>query len=137
MPGEASLLGRRMTQVGWACAVGIALVLFDLLALLRSLPAAWWFPDAGPQVTPSGIGFDLRLMEVHFGLAWLGAWGYLVSLLWLPVAVTKLVRARSRTERATTQDRLVILTVALLLGVTTALHHLTPLRYPGYNIPLL
>jgi len=126
-----------MTVLGWLCVLGIALVIFDLSRLLHDLPGEWWHPEQPPRLDESGMHFGLRFMVVDFGLAWIGAWGYLGAFVWLPVTAVKAIRAARRGIATRPAERVLFLTLCLLLAATSALVHLTPLRYPHYNIPLL
>ena len=126
-----------MRIVGLWCVVSVLLVIFDLVRFLPELPAHWWSPEQPPRMGESGMQFDLRVMWVDFGLAWLGSWGYLTAFVWIPVAVIKVVRASRRGLRPATTDWILLGLLATLLCGTSALYHLTPLRYPQYNIPLL
>ncbi len=127
-----------MRLVGWLCAFGIALVLFDLLLLLPRLPGQWWQPEQPLRIDANGgAQFDLRIMNVDFGLAWLGSWGYLAAFVWIPVALVKVFRARQNGVTTSPTERIILVLLVVLLCAISALVHLTPLRYPDYNIPLL
>jgi hypothetical protein len=130
-----SVLGRSMRIVGWLCAFGTALVIFELGRLLLELPLEWWHPEQGPGLGASGI--NLRWMAVDFGLGWIGSWGYIAAFVWVPTAIVKAVRGKRSGVSTTGSERLVFAVVCALLCATSALVHLTPLRYPQYNIPLL
>jgi hypothetical protein len=130
--------GRKMQVVGWLCVVGVALVIFDLVSLLPHLPEAWWHPEQPPRLDQrGGMTFDLRTMSVDFGLAWLGDWGYLAALIWIPTAVARAVRARPLGLTSTPAERILFVTLCVLMTAASLLVHLTPLRYPSYNILVL
>lgn len=125
-------------QLVWClCVLGIALVLVDLLGLLAELPAHWWQAEQPPQVTDGGMQFELRGMEADFGLGWLGSWGYMGSFFWLAVAAAKWIRGNRAGLVPDGRDRVMVLVLVALLCAISALVHLTPLRYPSYNIFLL
>jgi hypothetical protein len=127
-----------MQVVGWLCILGVSLVILDLVRLLPLLPEHWWRPEQPPALDPQGgMTFDLRMMTVDSGLAWLGGWGYLAALIWIPTAIVRAVRARSRGMITAPRERIVFVTLCLLMTVTWSLVHLTPLRYVSYNILLL
>jgi hypothetical protein len=130
------VLGRRMEIIGWLCAFGTILVIFDLGRLLLELPTEWW--RVVPTVAVSGHGMDLRMMFVDFFVpGWIGSWGYMAAFVWVPTATLKAWLGRRRGASSTRSERLVFGVVCALLCATSALVHLTPLRYPQYNIPLL
>ena len=137
MMAAERVLSRRMMVLGWLCVFGIGLVIFDLVRLLPDLPDQWWHPEQPPVLDDSGMHFDLRSMFVDFGLAWIGAWGYIGAFVWLPVAAFKAIRAARRGLATQNAERILFLAQCILLATTSALVHLTPLRYPHYNIPLL
>jgi hypothetical protein len=135
---KQSVLSRRMRLVGWLCAFGIALVVFDLLRFLPQLPVHWWQPEQPVRIdVDGGAQFDFRIMHVDFGLAWLGSWGYLAAFVWIPVAIVKAFRARPHGVVTSRGERIIFVLLVALLCATSALVHLTPLRYPDYNVPLL
>src|SRR6266481_4252244 len=79
-----------------------------------------------------GMTFDTRAMSVDFGLAWLGDWGYLGALVWIPTALTRAVLAWRRGRGSAASERILFLTLCSLMLATWRLMHLTPLRYPSY-----
>jgi len=110
----------------------------DLLLLLPRLPDQWWQAEQPLRFDASGgAQFDLRIMNVDFGLAWLGSWGYLAAFVWIPIALVRLFRARQHGVPASPTERTILALLIVLLCAVSALVHLTPLRYPDYNIPLL
>ena len=130
--------GRKMQIAGCLCAVGVALVIFDLVRFLPDLPEDWWHPEQPPRVdAQGGMTFDTRAMSVDFGLAWLGDWGYLGALVWIPTALTRAVLAWRRGRGSAASERILFLTLCSLMLATWCLMHLTPLRYPSYNIFVL
>jgi hypothetical protein len=126
-------LSRRMRVVGWLCAFGIALMIYDLVRFLQWMPAEWWTQEQTARVPGSGLEIDGRLMWADLGLAWLGQWGYLGSLLWIPAAIVRGVQGSRTGVAALPVERILFTVVCLLLLAITALVHLTPLRYPHYN----
>jgi hypothetical protein len=131
MAESGGILSRRLRVIGWVCAAGIALMIFDLVMLLQSLPTEWWTEER--VVEAAGGGISLRIMWADLGLAWIGQWGYLASLIWVPTAIVRMVR-RSRTGAVLLPaERILFVVLCSLLAIITALVHLTPLRYPHYN----
>jgi hypothetical protein len=129
----AGLLSRRMHVVGWLCALGIGLMIFDLVRFLPELPQHWWSPEKPPQLVGNGLQFDLRVMRADLGLAWLGQWGYLGALMWLPCASVRVWRATRAGRRASPSERILFATLCVLLVAISGLVHFTPLRYPTFN----
>jgi hypothetical protein len=133
MTKSPGLLSRWMRVVGWLCAFGIALMMFDLVRFLQWIPAEWWSQEQTARAPGSGLEIAGRVMWADLGLAWLGQWGYLGSLLWIPAAIVWGVRGSRAGVVALPSERILFAVVCLLLIAITALVHLTPLRYPHYN----
>ena len=64
-------------------------------------------------------------------------WGYLGASVWLPLAVASAVRGRRRGLRWRTDELALLVVLLALVGVVSALIHLTPQEYPPYNVPQL
>ena len=127
-----------MTLAGWACLIGIALIVKELVSLLPYLPEHWWRAADPIRPIPGGIEIDLRTMFVDFsGIGWLGGWGYVASFVWVPVAVLRAIQARRRGDAGTRGQRILLASQCSVLLATLALVHLTPLHYPQYNILFL
>ena len=134
MSAETRVLSRRTQLIGWLCAIGIALLFLELAASLPYMPAEWWQParDLGPN------RFSLREMISDPGLlGWIGGWGYLASFLWMPWAFWKAGMAYRRAVPFHPAERVLLALVPTLFGALQALVRLTPLRYAGYQYPLL
>jgi hypothetical protein len=118
---------------------GMALRVGDWADDLRSgqIPARvaqhWWSPEKPPQLVGNGLQFDLRVMHADLGLAWLGQWGYLGALMWLPWASVRVWRATRAGRRASPSERILFVTLCVLLVAISGLVHFTPLRYPTFN----
>jgi hypothetical protein len=122
-------LGRGMRLVGWACVVGIACVIIEMVTVLPHLAEAWWTPPEQLPLAPAQ--FDLRGMGVmHPGpLGWLGRWGYLAAFVWIPLAVWRAHQAGRRGATLGSEERVLLALVPTLLVVAQALLRLTPLKY--------
>ena len=126
------LWSRSVRAAGWACALGSALILVNLLLVLGTSPEEWR-PSAEWQAADEIKGW----MHADLFLGWFGWWGYAGHVVWVPVAVTKGWQAWRRGLRPTTSERgLVLVDVISVVGIS-ALVHLTWLKYPSFNIPLL
>src|SRR5262245_15567224 len=121
-------LSRRLKTVGWLCATGVALVILDSALVLPTLPEAWWRPAQPLQVDTSTMHLDFRMMTHMSLLGWLGGWGYMGGLLWLPIAVTRMVKGWLNGQHANRADLAVLGTLCGLVLGSIALVHLTPLR---------
>jgi len=126
-----------MRIVGWLCVLGVTLMIVDFAWCLGTLPEEWWGPEQAVRVDATGVHFDLRWMAVDFGLAWLGQWGYLAAFIWIPTAVVRFLKARRASQVALPSERILFATLCALMLALTALVHLTPLRYPSYNVIVL
>jgi hypothetical protein len=122
-----------MRVAGWLCALGVALMIIDLLAFLPYLPSVWWLPEGPPQLDGKWIHFDLRIMHADLGVAWLGQWGYLGSFIWLPWASLRAWHGGKAGRRARPSERILFVTLGTLLVAVSCLRHFTPLRYPNFN----
>ncbi len=134
MSVQGRVLSRRAQVIGWLCAIGIALLFFELAQSLPYMPADWWQPerDLGPG------RFDLRIMVSDPGLiGWVGGWGYLASFLWTPWAFWKAGAAYRRSIPFHASERVILALVPTLFVGLQAFVRLTPLRYAGYQYPLL
>jgi hypothetical protein len=132
MSGERNLLSRWLTVTGWLCAFGVALVIIDAALLLPRLPETWWQPEQVTQVTSGNALLDLRLMT-HMSLwGWAGSWGYLGALVWLPLAVVRIVKGRRHGQSMTRPDRALCTSVLVLVVACVGLVHFTPLRYVSF-----
>ena len=120
--------------VGCFCAFGCVLLTIDFLALLHELPSEWW---AEPRVDPTGSEFDIRWMHVDFFFGWLGWWGYVINLLWLPAAAWKRYQASKSGGVPSRLERALMATNAMLPISISGLVHLTPLKFPSYNVWVL
>jgi hypothetical protein len=67
---------------------------------------------------------------MHLGLVgWLGAWGYLAAIVWIPLAVWRARQARRRGLHLGSHARVLLVLVPTLFLVVQALLRLTPLKY--------
>jgi len=127
-----SVLGRAASILGWFCVVGSALVIVDMAQSLPFMPEEWWRPASQVQLPPGR--FDLRTMVICPGpIGWSGAWGYLLSLVWLPYAFWRALRAARAGAQLATQDRVLLALVPFLIVVVQVLLRATPLKY-GYPL---
>ena len=134
MTDGSGVLGKWLRRIGWGCLLGSSLVLVDLLALLPTMPPAWWGP---PRPTQFDGSWDLRVMSVDLGFGWLGSPGYVIAFLWLPVASLRVVRAIVSGFVPSQGEWWIVMLTATELITISALVHLTPLQYASYNVPLL
>jgi hypothetical protein len=118
-----------MRFAGWVCAVGIACVVLEMAAILPYLREELWTPPDQLQLRPGQ--FDIRNMGVmHFGLlGWFGAWGYMASIVWIPLAAWRGYRARQRGAVFLPEERVLLALVPTLFLIAQALLRLTPLKY--------
>jgi len=125
-------LGKALSVIGWLCVVLVPLVILDMVDSLAYMPEAWWRPAEG---TPLSLGqFDLRMMVICPGFrGWLGGWGYLISLVWMPIAAWRAWRARRAGIGFVPQERILLLLIPTLFLAVQCLLRLTPL---GYAYPL-
>jgi hypothetical protein len=139
MPDSVTgLFTRRMRVVGWLCALGAALLIYDLVTFLPYLPPDCWYPEQRPPYNATDMHFRLlHVISVDFGLAWIGQWGYLGALVWIPVAIVRGVRGRGRGLRARSGECLLFVLVCTLVVATSALVHLTLRRSPKWMPPCL
>jgi hypothetical protein len=126
---QARAFGTTMRFVGWACVVGIACVIIEMVTVLPYLPEHWWIPPDQLRLSPGQ--FDLRGMGyMHPGLlGWFGQWGYLASFAWMPLAVWRARQVTRRGTGLTGQERVLLAVVPTLFLITQALLRLTPLKY--------
>ena len=127
------MLSRRMRVIGWLCVAGIAAVIVEMTMVMPYLPASWWVPPEQTSLPPGHV--DLRGFGVMHPalLGWVGAWGYMASWVWLPVAGWRAMRAKSRGQACSSSERVLLVLVPTLLVVLQALLRLTPLKY-GYPL---
>ena len=131
--GQSSALGRAAFITGCTCALLLPLVILDMALELPYMPEEWWQPEGKIQLAAGQ--FDLRMMIICPGpIGWLGAWGYLISLVWLPFASYRALGALRKGVPFRPQERILLALVPALIIVIELIHHLTPLKY-GY--PLL
>jgi hypothetical protein len=118
-----------MRVIGWLCVVGIAAVIVEMVMVLPYLPESWWTPPEQLRLPPGH--FDLRGAGVmHPGLiGWFGAWGYLASWVWLPLAGWRAIQAARGGQASSSEERVLLALVSTLLVVLQALLRLTPLKY--------
>jgi hypothetical protein len=78
---------------------------------------------------------DLRTMTIICPgpIGWLGAWGYMASLVWLPYAGWRAVRARRSGMGFAMHDAIPLLVVAVQIVAVQVLLRSTPLKY-GYPL---
>jgi hypothetical protein len=130
---EPRAFGRATVISGCLCAALLPLVILEMSIQLPYMPDRLWRP-AGSVQLPLGQ-FDLRMMVICPGpIGWLGGWGYLVALVWLPIAAYKAWRAWRQHIPFGSSERVLLVVVPTLLVMIELMFHLTPLRY-GY--PLL
>jgi hypothetical protein len=123
------VFGRALVIVGWLCVLAIPLAIVEMVESLRGMPEAWWRPPADGTAM-SSWQFDLRMMVICPGpLGWLGGWGYLISLAWLPIAALHAWRRRSAGVPFGFHERVLLTVVPILIVVVQLLLRLTPLRY--------
>jgi len=119
--------------LGWICAVLLPLLIIDMAVQLPYMPEEWWRPAGDVPLLPGH--FDLRTMAICPGLVgWLGGWGYLFSLIWIPLAGFRGWRATRAGVRWQPSERILLVLIPTLIIVVELIQHLTPLKY-GY--PLL
>ncbi|MET0555041.1 MAG: hypothetical protein ABW221_18510 [Vicinamibacteria bacterium] len=124
-------LSRRMVVIGAFCALGIAAVLTEMLALLPYLLEEER-ERAARATTGTGISFEGLSIICPGLIGWLGFWGYLASWVWLPLAVWRVSRSDSTGRRG--RDRLLPLLVALEILALQCVLRLTPLQREGYPL---
>jgi hypothetical protein len=122
-------LGRGMRLLGWACVVGIACVIIEMLTVLPYLPEIWWTPPEQVRLPPGQV--DLRGMGVmHPGLlGWLGTWGHLAAFVWIPLALWRAYQTVRRGTPLESEERVLLALVPTLFVLAEALLRLTPLKY--------
>ncbi len=129
MTGERKrILGRASVILGWFCVLAMPLAIVDMV---KSLPEmeTWWHPPADGAAMSTGQ-FDLRMMVICPGpLGWLGGWGYLASLAWLPFAGWQAWRGRRAGIPFEFHERVLVTVIPVLVVVVQLLLRLTPLRY--------
>jgi hypothetical protein len=123
------ILGGFLLVLGWFCVLAIPLAIFDMIQMLPEMSEPRWQPPAeGAGV--SGGQFDLRMMVICPGpLGWLGGWGYLASLVWLPIAGWQAWRGRRAGTPFGFHERVLFTLIPVLVVVVQALLRLTPLRH--------
>jgi hypothetical protein len=125
--------GGAVTILGFVCALLVPLAIVDMATQLPFMPEEWWQP-LGEVARPPGQ-FDLRTMVICPGLVgWLGGWGYLLSIVWIPLAGFRAWRASRSGPVLRSHERVLLALVPTLIIVVELILHLTPLKY-GY--PLL
>lgn len=129
MTGERkAVLGRAARVLGCLVAILMPLVIVDMAQSLPLMPEAWWHPPAEGALAPGQ--FDLRMMVICPGpLGWLGTWGYLISLLWVPIAAYQTWRGLRAGLVLMPLERILLVLVPTLIVVVQLLLRLTPLRY--------
>ena len=118
-----------MCLAGWLCAIGIACVIIEMVTLLPYLENEY---EAQPAQSDLGQGqVDLRGMGImHPGpLGWLGGWGYLASLAWMPLAAWQAFRAKRQGIALGLHAGVLLVLVPTLFLAAQALLRLTPLKY--------
>jgi len=129
----ASALRRPATVLGGVCAALLPLVTLDMAVRLPYMPEAWWRP-VGEVPLPPGH-FDVRMMVICPDMpGWLGLWGYLFALVWIPLASYRTWRAIRAGVEFRPHERILLLLIPTLIVMIELTHHLTPLK-DGY--PLL
>ena len=125
----ARVLSRRMRIAGWVCAAGIACVIIEMAMVLPYMLEEWSTPPEQVELAPGQ--FDLRGLGVmHPGLlGWLGAWGYMATFIWIPLATWRGIQAKRRGVPSRSHERVVFVLVIALFLVAQALLRLTPLKY--------
>jgi hypothetical protein len=110
----------------------LSFVMVDMAVQLPYMPEELWQPESSRVLAPNE--FDLRMMVICPGpVGWLGLWGYLLSLVWLPVAgyfAWRSARAQVPFRRS---ERVLLMLIPTLIVVVQAVFHLTPLKY-GYPL---
>jgi hypothetical protein len=129
--GQHGAFGRGVLILNWICASLLPLVIVEMAMQLRHLPEEWWRPEGS---LPAGQ-FDLRMMIICPGpVGWLGGWGYLLTLVWVPLAGYRAWRAIRDGVPFQRRERVLLVLIPTLVVVIELILHLTPLKY-GY--PLL
>ncbi len=125
-------LGKPATILGCVCVVLLPLVILDMAMQLPYMPEQWWQPAS--EVTLAAGHFDLRTMVICPGpVGWLGGWGYIFSLIWIPLAGYRTWRAMRIGTPLQPLERILLATIPTLVIVIELGLHLTPLRY-GYPL---
>ncbi len=129
MTDQTRILGRVATGIGVFCVVGLTLVIVDMAQTLAFLPEHWWRPPDDQAMSP--FQFDLRHMGVICPgpIGWLGAWGYLISWLWLPFATWRAIRGSRSGVRLRPRERVLLTVVPLQILAVQLLLRATPLKY--------
>ena len=129
---QMGLWSRGVRIGGWVCAIGSALVLINLLLVLVASPEEW-----RPTAEWQGADEVRDLMHADLLLGWFGWWGYAAHIVWAPIAIVRGRQGWRKGLRPTAGERsLVLVDLCSLVGIS-ALVHLTWLRYPSFNVPLL
>jgi hypothetical protein len=130
---KSSTLGKPAIILGCVSAALLPLLILDMAVQLPYMPEEWWRPEGAVPGPPGS--FDLRMMVICPGMVgWLGLWGYLFALAWMPLAAYRAWRARRSGASLRSYERILLATIPTLIIVIELIHHLTPLKY-GY--PLL
>jgi hypothetical protein len=126
-----------MRLVGWACVVGIACVIIEMLTVLPYLPEVWWTPPEQLRLALLGR-FDPRGMGVmHPGLlGWLGIWGHLAAFVWIPLALWRAYQAVRRGVTLESEERVLLALAPILFLLAEALLRLIQ-RRPGGEFEFL
>jgi hypothetical protein len=126
------MLGRPARILGLVCVLGLAVLAVELIAYLPYMPNAWWLPQQSSEM-------DFRNgMVTHFtSEGMLGAWAYLVSLVWLPWAWLAAFRSWRRGAPIDSFSRVITATVTLEFVLLQVVVRMTPLKYSGHGLPLL
>jgi len=131
--GHRGAFGRTHLILGWVCAALLPLVIIEMALQLLNMPAGWSRPAA--LEPPSPGRFDLRMVVICLSpIGWLGGWGYLLTVVWVPLAAYRAWGAIRGGVSFARQERLLLALVPSLVAVIELIHHLTPLRY-GYPLP--
>jgi hypothetical protein len=119
--------------LGLIAAVLIPLAIVDMVESLPLMPEAWWRPPDEAGLAPGQ--FDLRMMIICPGpRGWLGTWGYLISLVWVPIAAYQTWRGLRAGLVLSPVERILLVLVPTLIVIVQLLLRLTPL---GYAYPLV
>jgi hypothetical protein len=122
-----------MRLVGWLCVIGIAGVIVELVTILPYMQDEWSARAAQPILGPGH--FDLRMGIISPGpIGWLGMWGYLAAVVWMPLAAWRAFQAKRQGIPLGTSARILLALVPALFLVVQALLRFTPL---GEEYPLV
>ncbi len=130
--GQHSAFGKAVFILGCTCAALLPLAILDMAMQLPYMPEAWWQPEGKVQLPGQ---FDLRTTIICPGpIGWLGGWGYLLTLVWIPLAAYRVWHASRGGVPFRRSERVLLALIPTLVVVIELMVHLTPLRY-GYPLP--